>query len=81
MNVVRCALNVLECPEPEGKARLSQEYLSAWSNGEISCEDMTYLDGLVPDRPARTDDKVEELITGLIVGLSAVTIFPMFATR
>ena len=72
MDVVRCALDVLECPEPAVKASLSQQYLHAWTAGEIGCAELHKWQGVVPDRPARSDGKVRIVVWSLCPPCSEV---------
>lgn len=53
-------MRVLNEPEADRKAALSAEFWEVWQQGRVSCQDLTRHAGLVPDRPARSDDKASK---------------------
>ncbi|GIL47801.1 hypothetical protein Vafri_3912 [Volvox africanus] len=64
-SLVECALKVLKCPDPWKKAEYTYATASLWRQGAIKRVRPTPWQHLwVPDRPARSDDKVRVCTPG-----------------
>ncbi len=59
-SLIECALQVLRCPDPWMKAEYTFASVKMWREGVIKrVRPANWRHLRVPDRPARSDDKVE----------------------